>query len=125
MKKIIAILSMAAVGLAAVNANAGVRVGINFGLPVPAPVVVAPPAVYVQPPMPAPIVETAPVCPAPGYVWVGGNWGWCDNHWIWTRGHWGPPVHRDRDVRWGHDGHWDHGFRAERHEGFHGEHGRR
>ena len=57
MKKIIAILGVAVVGLAAVNASAGVHVGINFGLPIPAPVVVAPPSVYVQSPMPAPIVE--------------------------------------------------------------------
>ena len=123
MKKIIAILGVAVVGLTAVNANAGIRFGINVGVPVPSPVVVAPTPVYVQPPMPAPIVETAPVCPTPGYVWVGGSWGWCDNHWVWTRGHWGPPAH------WGHGVHFDHGLRAERHDGyrggFHGEHGRR
>jgi hypothetical protein len=52
MKKTIAILALAALGITA--ANAGVRFGINFGIPVPAPVVV-------QPPMPAPIVEAAPV----------------------------------------------------------------
>ena len=123
MKKTIAILALAALGITA--ANAGVRFGINFGIPVPAPVVVAPAPVCVQPPMPAPIVETLPVCPTPGYVWVGGNWGWCDNHWVWTRGHWGAPSHWDRDVHRDGDGRWGHGYRAERHEGFHGEHGRR
>ena len=123
MKKTIAILALAALGITA--ANAGVRFGINFGIPVPAPVVVAPAPVFAPPPMPVPIVEAAPACPVPGYVWVGGSWGWCDNHWVWTRGHWGPPAHWDRDDHWARAGHWDHGYRAERHEGFHGEHGRR
>jgi hypothetical protein len=109
-------------GLSAVNANAGVHVGFNIGIPVPTPVVVVPPAVFVQPPMPAPIVETAPVCPTPGYVWVGGSWGWCDNHWAWTRGHWGPPVYRGHDVHWEHS---DHGRSFGHRESFHGEHGRR
>ncbi len=100
MKKTIAILALAALGITA--ANAGVRFGINFGIPVPAPVVVA------------------------GYVWVGGSWEWCYNHWVWTRGHWGPPARWDRDDHRDRDGHWGHGFRAERHEcfpgGFHGKH---
>ena len=125
MKKTIAILGLAVVGLTAVNANAGIRFGINVGVPIPAPVVVAQPPVYVEPPMPAPIVETVPVCPTPGYVWVGGNWGWCDNHWVWTRGHWGPPAHWDRDDHRERDSHRAYAYRAERHEGFHGEHGRR
>lgn len=126
MKKIIAILALAAVGITTVNA--GVRFGINFGIPVPAPVVIAPAPVVVPPPMPVPIVEVTPACPVSGYIWVGGSWGWYDNHWVWTRRHWGPPTHWDRDARWDHDGHWNHRYRAERHEdfhgGFHGEHGR-
>lgn len=129
MKKTFAVLALAAVGIT--TASAGIRFGINFGIPVPAPVVVAPapvvvaPAPVVPPPMPAPIVETLPVCPTAGYVWVGGSWGWCDNHWVWTRGHWGPPAHWDRNDHRDRDGHWGHGYRAERHEGFHGGHGRR
>ena len=123
MKKTIAILALAALGITTVNA--GVRFGINFGFPLPVPVVTAPPVpvvtppvpVVVPPPFPAPIVESVPACPTPGYVWVGGNWGWCDNHWAWTRGHWGPPT------RWGY------AYRAEHHEGYHSgfhvEHGRR
>jgi len=51
MKKTIAILALAAVGISTVNA--GVHVGISFGIPVPAPVVAAP----------APVV----VAPAPGH----------------------------------------------------------
>ena len=122
MKKTIAILALAALGITA--ANAGVHVGINFGIPVPVPVVAAPvplvttPApVVVPPPMPAPIVEVATACPTPGYVWVGGNWVWCDNHWAWTRGHWGLPVHRGYAY---HASHYE-SF----HGGFHREHGRR
>src|SRR5215469_3083119 len=98
MKKTIAILALATLGIT--TAHAGVHVGISFGIPIPAPVVVAPapvvvaPApVVVPPPMPAPIVEVVPICPTPGYIWVGGSWGWCNNHWVWTRGHWGPPAH--------------------------------
>jgi WXXGXW repeat (2 copies) len=123
MKKTVAILGLAMVGLTALNANAGVHFGINIGVPLPAPLFVAHAPVIVQPPMPAPIVETVPVCPTPGYVWVDGSWGWCDNHWAWTRGHWGPSAH------WSHGGHWDRGFHAEGHDGFrggfHAERGRR
>jgi hypothetical protein len=64
--------------------------------------------------MPAPVVETVPVCPTPGYVWVGGNWGWSDNHWVWTRGHWGPSAHFERPA------HWDHGYRVDHRVSFHG-----
>ena len=41
---------------------------------------------------PAPIVETITVSPGPGFVWVGGCWGW-RNHWVWERGHWDRPPH--------------------------------
>jgi len=73
MKKTIAILALAALGITTVNA--GVSVGINLGIPVPAPVVVAPDPVLVPPPMPAPVVEAVPACPVPGYLWVGGGGG--------------------------------------------------
>ena len=130
MKKTFAIIALAAVGLTAIHANAGIHVGVNFGIPVPAPIIVGPPpTVCVEPPMPAPMVETVPLCPTPGYVWVGGSWGWCDNHWVWSRGHWAPPAHWYHDAHWGHVTHWDRGLHAERHDGFHsgfhGEHGRR
>lgn len=113
MKKTIAILALGA--LAGIAVNAGVRFGINFGIPLPVPVVTAPVPVVtepvpvvVPPPILAPIVEAVPACPTPGYVWVGGSWGWCDNHWVWARGHWGAPAR------------WDHDYRGEHHEGFHG-----
>ena len=110
MKKTIAILALAALGITTVNA--GVQVGISLGVPVPAPVVVAPPVVVVPPPVPAPIVEVVPACPTPGYIWLGGSWGWCNNHWVRTRGHWGPPAY------------WGYGYRGY-HWGFHGGHGHR
>ena len=119
MKKTIAILALATLGITTVNA--GVHFGISLGIPVPAPVVVAPapmvvaPApVVVPPPAPAPIVEVIPVCPTPGYIWVGGSWGWCHNHWVWTRGHWGPPVHRGYGIHASYYG-----------GGYHGGHGHR
>jgi hypothetical protein len=113
MKKTIAILVLAAAGITTVNA--GIHFGFNLGipLPVPAPVVVAHAPVCEPTPMPAPIVETVPVCPTPGYVWVGGNWGRSDNHWAWTRGHWGPPAH------WDHAPYRDHGYQVEHREAFH------
>lgn len=66
MKKI---LLLSAVLLGAVSASqAGVRFNFGFGVPLPAPVVVAPPApVCVQ--APAPVVVAPPVCvPAPVVV---------------------------------------------------------
>jgi len=42
---------------------------------------------------PAPLVEDMGVCPGPGFVWIGGFWGW-HGHWIWQAGHWGRPPHR-------------------------------
>jgi len=73
MKKAIAILALAALGITSVRA--GVSVGINLGIPVPAPVLVAPAPVVVPPPMPTPVVEAVPAGPVPGYLWVGGSWG--------------------------------------------------
>jgi outer membrane lipoprotein SlyB len=50
----------------------------------------APQTVVVSvPPPPAP-VETVVVAPAPGYVWIGGDWIW-NGGWIWSAGHWGYP----------------------------------
>ena len=121
MKKTIAILALAALGLTA--AHAGLRFGINFGIPALPPIVIAPAPIVEQPPMPAPVVEVAPPCPVQGYVWVRGSWGWCDNHWVWTRGRWCPPAY------WGRADFWHHGYRGgfhgERLEGFYGGHDRR
>ena len=44
----------------------------------------APPALY---------VEEVGVAPGPGFVWIGGFWGW-NGHWVWQAGHWGHPPRR-------------------------------
>jgi hypothetical protein len=65
---------------------------------------------------PAPIVEYVPVSPYPGYVWIGGYWGWRGG-WYWNAGHYALPpargaawvaggwVHGGRGWVW-HGGHW-------------------
>ena len=40
---------------------------------------------------PAPVVETVTVAPGPGFVWIGGYWGWHRHHWVWVRGRWMRP----------------------------------
>jgi hypothetical protein len=108
MKKTIAILALAALGITTVNA--GVNVGISFGIPIPAPVAVVPapvvvaPAPVVPPPVSAPVVEVVPACPMLGYIWVGGSWGWCNNRWVWTCGHWGRPSHGGWSYHGGYHG---------------------
>lgn len=42
---------------------------------------------------PAPIVEYVPVSPYPGYVWIGGFWGWRGG-WYWNAGHYARPPAR-------------------------------
>ncbi len=42
----------------------------------------------VRPPQPAPVVETPPPMPAPGYRWAKGHYRWAGNHWAWVPGHW-------------------------------------
>lgn len=105
-------------GVATLSANAGVRFGFSFGLPLfapPPPVVVAPAPVVVPtvvasapvvaaPVVPAPavaapvvvappVVYTPPVvyaAPAyyPGYVWAPGYWGWRGGCRVWFGGGW-------------------------------------
>jgi hypothetical protein len=50
-------------------------------------------AVYAPGPPPAPLVETVPVIPFPGAVWIGGYWGWGPSGYYWNRGYWGRPPH--------------------------------
>ena len=99
------ILLAALAGAVTVSADAGVR--FSIGLPVP--VVVTAPVVVT--PVPAPLVETVPVCPGVDYVWTPGYWAWRGHSYAWVRGTWTyhhgyTPVNRfhDRDGR-GHEGH--------------------
>jgi len=81
-------LWLAAAALAAVlwpaPANAGVNVYVG----------VAPPPL---------VVETRPVVPGPGYVWVAGYHRWDGHAYIWVPGRWAiPPHHKTVWVA----GHW-------------------
>ena len=49
------------------------------------PVVVAPMA------PPPPYSEAITVAPAPGYIWIGGFWGWGGGRYAWHAGHWEAP----------------------------------
>ena len=40
---------------------------------------------------PAPREEVIGIAPAPGYVWLGGYWGWVGNRHEWVPGHWSAP----------------------------------
>jgi len=40
---------------------------------------------------PAARVEVIGVAPAPGYVWLGGYWGWVGGRHVWMQGHWAAP----------------------------------
>jgi outer membrane lipoprotein SlyB len=46
--------------------------------------------VVVQQSPPPPPVETVVVAPAPGYVWIAGEWVWAGG-WVWRAGYWGCP----------------------------------
>ncbi len=49
-------------------------------------------SVVVAPVAPPPLyAETITVAPAPGYIWIGGYWGWGGGRYAWNAGHWEPP----------------------------------
>jgi len=108
------LLLAALVGAAALSANAGVRFGFSFGVPVPvvvpAPVVVAapvvvvaPPVVYAPPVVPQPVVVMAvPPCPGVEYVWTPGYWACGPGGRVWIGGAWGHrPGYGVRGVYYG------------------------
>ena len=88
----------AAVSIIPAVSHAGVFVSIGIGAPPVLPV-------YVQ-----------PVCPAPGYIWTPGYWGWGDGGYLWHAGYWGPHVGFYGGVNYGfgyfgrgfEGGYWDH-----------------
>jgi uncharacterized protein YcfJ len=68
--------------------------------------------VYVRQSPPAPRIEVIGVPPAPGYVWVGGEWIW-NGGWAWSGGRWcAPPYGHTVWIggRWESAGHrgWGH-----------------
>lgn len=72
--------------------------------------------VYYEPVMvapPPPRVEIIGVAPYPGYIWIGGYWGWRGHRHHWVPGRWEAPRHGHRYV----PHHWekhDHGWREHR-----------
>ena len=65
--------------------------------------------VMVAQPPPPPPVETVVVAPAPGYVWIGGEWAW-NGGWYWVSGHWGPPPYPHAVWVGGYWGRGPHGY---------------
>jgi hypothetical protein len=51
---------------------------------------------------PPPQQEVIGVAPAPGYVWIGGYWGWQGGRHVWMAGHWdaGRPGYRWAPHHW-------------------------
>jgi hypothetical protein len=65
-------------GASPMVARAGLEVGVNIGGP----------EIIVQSQPPAERIETIPMSPGPGYIWVRGHWAWRHEHWEWFDGHW-------------------------------------
>jgi len=49
--------------------------------------------IYVRIGPPVPVVEVAAVAPGPGYVWVPGYHRWDGGAYVWVGGHWAVPPH--------------------------------
>jgi hypothetical protein len=94
--------------LAAVLSGCVVAPAPYYGYQVDEPVAVAPPP---------PREEIIGVAPAPGYLWIGGFWGWSAGRHVWMGGHWEAPRpgyhwtphhwEHERDGWRLHHGHWD------------------
>ena len=57
---------------------------------------------------PAPVYETPPPTPGPGYVWTPGHYIWNGGSYVWTNGAWLlPPAHHHHYVAgvWVHNHH--------------------
>ena len=111
-------LVAALLGVAALSANAGVRFGVQIGLPLP--VVVSAPMVCALTPAPVTVVQTVPACPDVNYVWGPGYWSYRPTGRVWISGGWHyRPVHIDRER--GYDGDRDRGHDRD-HNGDHDGH---
>jgi hypothetical protein len=111
------LLAVAVLGVAGLSAQAGVRFGVSFALPLPLPVVaVAAPAC----PPPA-VVTTAyvatPSCPGPDYAWVAGYWSVGTYGRVWVPGGW---QHRVTPVVFAH---FADGYTHDRDGGYRRDHG--
>src|SRR5579872_4042601 len=65
------------------------------------------PVYYANVPPPPIRAEVVGVAPGPGYVWVGGYWGWSGLAHVWVPGRWAVPPHRHArwvEPRWDRDG---------------------
>ena len=77
-------------------------------------------AVFADAAPPAPYVESIPIAPFAGAIWIGGFWDWSGGRHVWRPGHYERPrpgfIYRQPgwthgpDGRWMlHRGGWDHG----------------
>jgi WXXGXW repeat (2 copies) len=64
-----------------------------------------PGAIFAPVPPPPPRVEVMGVIPGPGYIWIGGHWGWFEGRYTWSAGRW---ERRPRAEAAGRPGHWRH-----------------
>jgi outer membrane lipoprotein SlyB len=64
---------------------------------------------YIQQPPPLPPVDSVVVAPAPGYVWIGGEWVW-NGGWFWVGGHWAYPPYPNAIWIGGRNWHDAHGW---------------
>jgi hypothetical protein len=77
---------------------------VSAPAPVAAPV--ATEVVVAEPPPPV-VQEVVVTSPGPGYIWVGGYWGWAHGRREWFPGHWERPPHGYHhwvEPRWEHRG---------------------
>jgi hypothetical protein len=82
----------------------------------------APPQpVYVEMAPPRPRYEARPARPAPGYIWIGGYWGWDNDTHVWIGGEWAEPPQPGyawEAPRWKRHGHrWEYRSGYWRHHG--------
>ncbi len=57
----------------------------------------------------APVLPPRPPMPAPGHVWVSGEWTWNNGNYEYKQGYWDRPNGRHRGWR---EGHWAHSRRG-------------
>jgi hypothetical protein len=67
-----------ALGAAPLAAPASIDIGINIGVP----------EVIVRSQPPPERIETVPMSPGPGYIWIRGHWAWRHEQYEWMNGHW-------------------------------------